>query len=228
MDSRLEYKECYQLLGVDSDCGWADLRAAYRRQVQIWHPDRYAENSAERGLADERIKQINLSYSRLARYYREHGILPAVPPERPITQPPLSEPPPDSATLQRERAFAARSEATSRPETRRFRPVALVLVLAVGYLLIWLSDSMTEKSRDAEPAAETKSRPPPSLTTAYTAKPGARFGMGSSKNEVIRVQGRPMKETDDVWDYGASRVYFRDNRVVGWHSSPFDPLKVRE
>lgn len=51
------------------------------------------------------------------------------------------------------------------------------------------------------------------------------FNLGSTKAEVRALQGRPLVETETVWDYGNSRVYFRDDRVSGWHDSPYNPLK---
>lgn len=53
------------------------------------------------------------------------------------------------------------------------------------------------------------------------------FGMGSSKNEVLAIQGKPDRDAGNVWDYGVSRVYFDNDRVKGWDDSPFNPLKVR-
>lgn len=53
------------------------------------------------------------------------------------------------------------------------------------------------------------------------------FGEGSSKEQVLTAQGAPDRDTEGVWDYGASRVYFDNNRVKGWDESPFNPLRVR-
>lgn len=54
------------------------------------------------------------------------------------------------------------------------------------------------------------------------------FGVGSSKDEVLNVQGRPDRDGGNVWEYGVSRIYFDNDRVKGWDDSPFNPLKVRE
>jgi len=53
------------------------------------------------------------------------------------------------------------------------------------------------------------------------------FGKGSSKSEVLAVQGAPDRDGGDVWDYGVSRVYFNNGHVKGWDESPLNPLKVR-
>jgi DnaJ domain len=52
------------------------------------------------------------------------------------------------------------------------------------------------------------------------------FYVGSSKEEVRSIQGTPVSETETVWDYGTSRVYFDHNRVVRWDASPLQPLRV--
>jgi hypothetical protein len=52
------------------------------------------------------------------------------------------------------------------------------------------------------------------------------FDVGSTKDEVRAIQGPPVTETDTVWDYAPSRVYFERNRVVRWEESPMQPLRV--
>jgi len=53
------------------------------------------------------------------------------------------------------------------------------------------------------------------------------FAKGSTKSQVRAAQGSPLFETDVMWDYGASRVYFKDGRVSGWDESPVRPLHIR-
>ncbi len=52
------------------------------------------------------------------------------------------------------------------------------------------------------------------------------FDIGSTKDEVRVIQGTPVTETDTVWDYGPSRVHFKNNRVTRWEESPMQPLRV--
>lgn len=52
------------------------------------------------------------------------------------------------------------------------------------------------------------------------------FDKGSTKKQVLAIQGAPDRDAGDVWDYGVSRVYFEDGRVKGWDDSAFNPLKV--
>jgi curved DNA-binding protein CbpA len=53
------------------------------------------------------------------------------------------------------------------------------------------------------------------------------FTVGSTKDDVIRVQGAPKKRTDRVFTYGLSEVYFRNGRVEAWRIDPGSPLRAR-
>jgi hypothetical protein len=53
------------------------------------------------------------------------------------------------------------------------------------------------------------------------------FTVGSTKDDVIRVQGTPKRMTDRLFTYGLSEVYFRNGRVEAWHIDPGSPLKAR-
>ena len=51
---------------------------------------------------------------------------------------------------------------------------------------------------------------------------------GSSKDEVRAIQGAPLRETLEFWEYGPSRIYFdRYGRVSSWHESPLEPLHIK-
>ncbi len=54
----------------------------------------------------------------------------------------------------------------------------------------------------------------------------ATFTVGSSRQQVRAVQGEPTAVEGKVWRYGASRVYFDGNLVVGWRTAPDHPLRV--
>jgi len=48
----------------------------------------------------------------------------------------------------------------------------------------------------------------------------ASFKLGSTKNEVLVVQGTPTLFSEKTFGYGGSRVFFENNRVVGWKNDP--------
>lgn len=53
------------------------------------------------------------------------------------------------------------------------------------------------------------------------------FSVGSTKQEVRAIQGAPLRETDALWEYRVSRIYFKNDRVTSWYSSPLDPLRAQ-
>jgi hypothetical protein len=50
------------------------------------------------------------------------------------------------------------------------------------------------------------------------------FTVGSTKNDVLVVQGTPTSFSENTFGYGGSEVYFQRNRVVSWKE---DPASVR-
>lgn len=56
----------------------------------------------------------------------------------------------------------------------------------------------------------------------------SRFTYGSTKADVLALQGKPINMSDTVWDYGFAKVYFENGRVVKWTDSPLLPLKVEK
>jgi len=53
------------------------------------------------------------------------------------------------------------------------------------------------------------------------------FTIGSTKDEVLAVQGTPTRVTERLWEYGASRIIFAEHRVTRWEVWPGAPLKAR-
>lgn len=47
-----------------------------------------------------------------------------------------------------------------------------------------------------------------------------QFAFGSSKNDVIALQGTPTLFSDNKFGYGDSIVYFQNGRVIGWDEDP--------
>jgi outer membrane protein assembly factor BamE (lipoprotein component of BamABCDE complex) len=53
------------------------------------------------------------------------------------------------------------------------------------------------------------------------------FTVGSTKNDVLRVQGTPKEFSENEFEYGFSKVYFSHGVVHSWYNSRANPLKVR-
>ena len=54
------------------------------------------------------------------------------------------------------------------------------------------------------------------------------FTVGSTKDEVLAVQGTPDSFTDTRWEYGSlSWVRFENGLVTDWNNTDYDKLKAR-
>ncbi len=69
-------------------------------------------------------------------------------------------------------------------------------------------------------------------TTQEPGDPDARgrlpyIARGSTKQDVLAIQGRPLRATDTAWEYGLSRINFQDGIVTDWYENPMNPLIVQ-
>jgi len=74
-----DYTNHLQVLGVDHDSSWSDIKTAFQRAAREWHPDRYIAEPEKQKLAEERFKIISQAYNALSNYYQHHGKLPEGP-----------------------------------------------------------------------------------------------------------------------------------------------------
>ena len=52
--------------------------------------------------------------------------------------------------------------------------------------------------------------------------------VGSTRREVLAIQGTPTALSDGRFEYGASKIYFNGDKVVSWENAPaWIPLKVK-
>ena len=279
-----EYTKIYSTLGVFQDDGWETVRAAYKRQIKRWHPDRF-QNLDHRKIAEEKSKEINHAYQKLSDYYEKFGELP---PDHIAEHTPA-----DDARTQAtqhpdpspEYSYAY-SDVSAQPKNRRgyISVVITGILLAIGYSLwepeffgepdvhridiaehpaLGAEDGNPVLNQDANetdsPGAIPKSNDtnqtagvhgsawstestykrkspasPSSYKTAYDMEPATAttsslpllIKKGSSKKDVLAVQGPPERQTDSVWDYGVSRIYFQGDYVSSWHEHPMNPLSV--
>jgi curved DNA-binding protein CbpA len=62
------------------------------------------------------------------------------------------------------------------------------------------------------------------LQPVAPANPGLKsFSIGSTKNDVLAVQGTPGFYSENTFGYGGAQVYFLNDRVVGWKNDPASP-----
>jgi hypothetical protein len=67
---------------------------------------------------------------------------------------------------------------------------------------------------------------PESESDANAARARGHFTVGSTKDEVLAVQGTPTRFSESQWSYGLSDVRFQSGRVTSWYVSPVNFLKA--
>jgi hypothetical protein len=230
-----EYAKNYRILGIPPDASWKQLRQAYKKLVNAWHPDRFQQNARKKKLAEEKTKEITQSYKELAEYYKKYGVLPlsggeeaiAAGTDRPV---PRQATDPDAATAASEPASATASRTTPKIRNlhkRVFRAAAALALLGFAYI-VWQVAPHEQRGHSAlneitgnQPAEMQRDEIPPN-----TAKPEAHFAVGSSLGEVYAIQGIPTRTEGDIWYYGNSKVYFAKGKVLHWDENIDNPLKV--
>lgn len=57
----------YEVLGVSQNATDEEIKAAYRKLVKKYHPDRFASDPAKQAAASEKLKQVNAAYDMLTK-----------------------------------------------------------------------------------------------------------------------------------------------------------------
>src|ERR1700743_1234250 len=86
-----EISRCREVIGVKEGASLEEVKKAYRDLVQVWHPDRFANNERLQSKAQERLKEINGAYDYLMAQAFENGIV-AKPPVPDVQSAPEGEP----------------------------------------------------------------------------------------------------------------------------------------
>lgn len=95
-------------------------------------------------------------------------------------------------------------------------------VFTYGYSrVLFVGDKV--KSWEQSPANPLRAKLLPSRPVASR----GYLGVGSTKDEVLAVQGTPTEFTDSAFTYGYSRINFQNGRVISWEISPANPLNVK-
>jgi DnaJ domain len=88
--------------------------------------------------------------------------------------------------------------------------------------------SATNNSKSAHTRITAAASEGPSLLVYPADDPGVPyFTIGSTRSDVVKVQGTPTRIAGNTFEYGLSQVYFQNGRVQSWHADPSSPLKAR-
>jgi len=240
-------EQYYQILNINPECSWEELRRAYKKQIQKWHPDRFASNSSDKEAeaAGDKIKNINNAFNYFLKYYNDNGYLP------PIRNNELD-------ISRKENVHVAENKATrpsenkhsphqTRIKTKENRSFSFYLIITATTALIYLLATLEDKEsqlpyRDPtihiesrnQGSDENKINTPSTNSEEHAGKAISEdsssddryFTFGSSIGDVIAAQGQPTKIDGDTWYYGKATVSFKDGVVVGWKRDSDTPLKI--
>jgi hypothetical protein len=240
----------YEELGVRPGDGLERLTERYRQRLRELHPDSRIDSgeitAVGHGSSDD-LGWLTRSYREASAFARLHGRLPgadagfdaAPPAPRDGRPPPADHAMPGLRTARR----GARRTRRGAPLHSGWRWVIATTTI-VGAVLFAAPElleppDVTPFSRDpgmtpqiAPPVSRVHVPAPASdadmvqAPPAQAAAPGV-IRIGSSMDDVLRIQGAPTLQEDEVWQYGPSFVRFTDDgRVRDWHSSPLQPLRV--
>ena len=68
--SSAEIEDALGLFGLDGEPTWSEVKKAYTKTVQLYHPDKVAGMGPElRDVAETKMKALNAAYSLLQRHY---------------------------------------------------------------------------------------------------------------------------------------------------------------
>ena len=60
---------CIEILGLKPSASQEEVNQAYRDLVNVWHPDRFANNLRLQKKAEEKLKEINEAYEYIRSFY---------------------------------------------------------------------------------------------------------------------------------------------------------------
>lgn len=84
-----------------------------------------------------------------------------------------------------------------------------------------------EERLPAEASLLSTNRPVNTRKLSGAAAPAGFFTIGSTRAQVIAVQGNPEQEMNGLIRYGFSSVFFEDDVVIGWRQSNDTRLQVK-
>lgn len=217
----------YSVLEVPPGCGQKQLRKAYRRQAQKWHPDRHQGSAKVQVLAQKKMQDINIAYATLRKVEREVARRSAtchqktVPVESPRSPAQYNGPEPEPSSNDVWSPHSRQPPASRDSQQGRFLLGLLGALLFGGYgYFHFIESPHSQRYVLVQPMAD------PDFALAPTS--GERhIRVGSIPRDVLAIQGMPTSVAGNTWFYQDSEIIFGTSGVVKWRNSSLRPLKVK-
>lgn len=209
-----DFAQLYSELGIRTDCSLDEFKQACRRRIKQQHPDRAA---AAVDAAAIPLAELLPLYAKALRFHRKHGRLPGAVPVPVHAMPAMERPFPAVAP----NAAAGTADRDDPPRASMRGPLLLTLAITIVVAVAgaW-NDHAPEKAEPAQvPAAEAAQE-------AEQSAVAPRLEIGMDAETVRKIQGDPLQWEGSQWIYGPSWLYFEDDRLADWYSSPLYPLET--
>lgn len=217
-----------KILEVDLRASPEQIRQAYLDLVKVWHPDKY-QHEAPRFIkkAELHLQEINAAYEFLKERIdsrRSAGTSSAANRPTPAeSKPPPREPPkpkskpqPKSQPGPRPRPDPSENVPNNDSANGSRMPFWFLTLLVLPLIRVFTGTP-----------GSVATTAPAAVSVPVAAATSACFSVGSTSEEVIKVQGYPKKFKEKLsWEggnysffYGDSKVYFKNKLVVGWEDN---------
>ena len=64
----MDIKRCFEILELDRGASSDEIKQAYKDIVNVWHPDRFSNNTRLKQKAEEKLKEVNVAFDTLKVY----------------------------------------------------------------------------------------------------------------------------------------------------------------
>jgi len=65
----MNIRKSYKTLELDYGASLSEVKKGYRDMVRVWHPDRFNQEPGLKQKAEEKLKEVNMAYSVLMRFF---------------------------------------------------------------------------------------------------------------------------------------------------------------
>jgi outer membrane protein assembly factor BamE (lipoprotein component of BamABCDE complex) len=247
----------YKTLGLEPDARFEEVKRAYRALAKVWHPDRFAQMPHLQQQALETIQDINHAYAKIRQACQHHhrpASPPASASASAAQAPPSHAAAWRAGRFMFPQVMHMPAWAIA---LVAFVTLRVLVAHTLSIYALWppalprvpttggsatlpemaqssgaLEQLLASLLADAPTTEVTQPDLPPAshlpASAIAPAEPAPRyFTVGSTKDEVLAVQGPPTLAEAQLWEYGGSRVYFRHGKVTRWEVWPRSPLKAR-